>query len=152
MKKAKLTAIVLLFTCSGLLAQTMDEYKDFLSAGIKLTTKELIYKELELTPEEVANFDAIFDSYFDKRSAIARERLPVLVNYSLNAPMMNEEALREFNKYLMQSARRINKLNNKYYNKARKVIPIKKATALFLAEAYLRNSVENELIEGVFAF
>ncbi len=134
------------------MAQTMTEYEDFLKAGVKLSTKELVYAQLDLSEVEVLSFDKVFDSYFEKRSAIAKERLPVMVEYALNAPIMNDEALKDFNKYLIYSNNKINRLNKKYYNKAIKVIPIQKATQLFLAEKYLRNEVELQLIDGLFRF
>ena len=133
-------------------AQTDQEYKDFLKAGVKLTTKEIVYGQLELNSSEIERFDKIFDAYFEKRAEIAQERIPVLVEYTLNAPMMNEESLKAFNNYLMQTSRKISKLNKKYYNKSRKVIPIQKATQFFLAEKYIRNEFELQLIEGVFSF
>ena len=147
----KLTIILLL--CGGLLsAQSTQEYKDFLKAGVKLSTKEIVYGELELTPAEEEAFDKIFDRYFEERRAIAQERIPHLVEYTLNAPMMNEEALNAFNKYLMKTGRKISKLNKKYYNKARKAIPVHEATQFFLIEKYLRSEMELALIEGVFGF
>ena len=151
--KTILTTIILILCGSFMIcAQTTEEYKDFLKAEVKLTTKEIVYGHLELNDSEIEAFDKIFDSYFDKRAEIARERIPVLVEYTLNAPMMNDEALKSFNKYLMQTANKINKLNRKYYNKSRKVIPIQKATQLFLAEKYLRSEFELELIESLFSF
>ena len=151
--KTRLTTIILILCGSFMIcAQTTEEYKDFLKAEVKLTTKEIVYGHLELNDSEIEAFDKIFDSYFDKRAEIARERIPVLVEYTLNAPMMNDEALKSFNKYLMQTANKINKLNRKYYNKSRKVIPIQKATQLFLAEKYLRSEFELELIESLFSF
>lgn len=132
--------------------QTNQEYKDFLKAGVKLTTKEIVYGQLELSNSEIERFDKIFDHYFEKRAEIAQERIPVLVEYTLNAPMMNEESLKAFNNYLMKTGKKISKLNRKYYNKSRKVIPIQKATQFFLAEKYIRSEFELQLIEGVFSF
>lgn len=151
--KTRILSTLLIF-CGGFMisAQTTQEYQDFLKAGVKLTTKEIVYGELELTDSEIAAFDKIFDSYFDKRAQIAKERIPVLVEYTLNAPMMNDEALKSFNKYIMQTANKINKLNRRYYNKSRKVIPIKKATTFFLAEKYIRSEFELQLIESLFSF
>jgi hypothetical protein len=133
-------------------AQTQQEYEDFLKSGIKLSTKEIVYEELALTPAEVEAFDAVFDAYLEKRGAIAQERLPILAEYALNAPTMSEEALQEFNAYLIKSNKQLSSLNKKYYNKSRKVIPIQKATQLFLVEKYLRNEVEMEMIESLFSF
>lgn len=151
----KLHTYILIFFFFGstlLIAQTAQEYNDFLKAGIKLSTKEIVYAQLELTPAEVESFDRVFDGYFEKRSAIAKERLPVMVDYALNAPMMNDEALNDFNNYLISTNNKLNRLNKKYYNRAKKVIPIKKATQLFLAEKYLRDEVELLMFEGVFRF
>ena len=152
MKTRIFTTIAVLFGLLISLGQTDQEYKDFLKAGVKLSTKEIVYGQLELSDSEIAAFDNIFDSYFDKRAAIAQERIPVLVNYTLNAPMMNDESLQTFNNYLMKTSNKINKLNRKYYNKSRRVIPIQKATQFFLAEKYIRNEFELQLIESLFSF
>ena len=143
---------IAILSVNQLQGQSVKEYNDFVRQGIKLTTKELVYGQLDLTDTEEAAFDKVFDPYFEKRSAIAQERLPALVQYTLNAPVMSDEKLKEFNKYLMKTNRKLSRLNKKYYNKSRRVIPVKKATQLFLAEKYLRNQLEVELIEGIFRF
>lgn len=150
----KLITTIALILYGGIIvsAQTNQEYKDFLKAGAKLTTKEIVYGQLGLNNSEMERFDKIFDAYFEKRAEIAQERIPVLVEYTLNAPMMNEESLKSFNNYLMKTSRKISKLNKKYYNKSRRVIPIQKATQFFLAEKYIRNEFELQLIQGVFSF
>ena len=152
MKTRILATFLIIFGGLITFAQTTQEYKDFLKSGVKLTTKEIVYGQLELSDSEIAAFDKIFDAYFEKRAEIAQERIPVLVDYTLNAPMMNDESLKAFNKYLMQTSNKINKLNRKYYNKSRKVIPIQKATQFFLAEKYIRSEFELQLIESLFSF
>lgn len=152
MRKLITTIVLILYGGIIVSAQTNQEYKDFLKAGAKLTTKEIVYGQLGLNNSEMERFDKIFDAYFEKRAEIAQERIPVLVEYTLNAPMMNEESLKSFNNYLMKTSRKISKLNKKYYNKSRRVIPIQKATQFFLAEKYIRNEFELQLIQGVFSF
>lgn len=145
--------ITLLFAGTFVVSsQTISEYEDFIKSGVKLSAKELVYQQLDLTPSEIADFDSVFDSYFEKRSVIAKERLPVMVEYASNASQMDDESLKEFNKYLIRSNKKLSSLNKKYYNKARKVISIKKATLFFLVEKYLRNEVEQQIIESVVEF
>lgn len=152
MKLRLLTLAVFLLGSQMMSAQKNSEYQDFLKAGVKLGTKEIVYSQLNLTSDEVEAFDKIFDTYLEKRSEIAKERLPIMAAYALNASTMSDEALKEFNAYLIKSNSQLNRLNKKYYNKARRAIPIKKATHLFLVEKILRDEVELEMLVGVFSF
>lgn len=144
--------IALILGVTAISAQGVNEYEDFLKSGVKLASKEIVYSQLDLTSSEIEVFDKVFDSYFEKRSAIARERLPIMKAFAENASSMSDQDLKEFNAYLIKSNNKLNKLNKKYYNKARRVIPIKKATKLFLAEKFLRNEVELEILKTLFYF
>lgn len=73
-----------------------------------------------------------------------------MVEYAANKYTMPDDELIAFNAYLIKSNKQLARLNKRFYNKARKVIPIKKATAFFLIEKFLRNEVENEIIDGGF--
>lgn len=145
----KIYGLLFIFVLSTALSfgQSAKEYEDFIKSGVRLTTKELIYEALELTEEEEAKFDRVFTQYLDKRQELAKERLPLLVEYAERADRMTPDELWMLNKTLMKNSRKLANLNKKYYNKARRAIPIEKATAFFLAEKYLRNEVEIEIID-----
>lgn len=150
MKRRLLSVILIALTASFLQGQTQTDYYDFLKSGIKISSKQIIFNALDLTQSEKENFNKVFDTYFKKRSEIAKERLPILVEYAANKYTMPDDELIAFNAYLIKSNKQLARLNKRFYNKARKVIPIKKATAFFLIEKFLRNEVENEIIDGGF--
>lgn len=131
-------------------AQSTNEYKDLLKSGLKISTKEIVYNQiLLLTPAEQQAFDKVFDTYLEKRAQLAEERIPILKEYALNAKTMSEDELNKFNSYIIKSDKKLNCLNKRYYKKSKRVIPIHKATKLFLVEKYLRNEIELEIIEAM---
>lgn len=150
MKRYIILVQITLFISSGLFGQSKDDYDEFLVSTLKLTTKSVVYGELDLTESENSAFDKLFDGYLVKRAEIAKDRLPIMVYYSENSGGMSEARLNEFNQYLMKTGTKIHRLNKKFYNKARKILPVSKVTKLMLVEHYLRNETENFLISAVF--
>lgn len=145
-------ATLFLFTVLFSFGQTRQDYDNFINSSLKLSTKAIVYEQLNLSQTEVEAFDKIFDKYLEKRNTMASERLPVMLDYSINAGNMTSEEINDFNIYLLNTSVKLTKLNKKFFNKAKKVISPKKATQVILIEHYLRSQVESNLIENLFEF
>ncbi|APD05714.1 hypothetical protein UJ101_00161 [Flavobacteriaceae bacterium UJ101] len=150
MIKNILSTILILLTLfvNGQIAKDLE---DLVDQEIKIRYKVFVFDNLDLTSNEVIDFEPIFDQYLIKKQEYHSEWKQLATSYVNNYQSFTDDKLMIHNKKLREIAKKESKLEGKYYKEFSKVLPLKKVNNYFLIDRLLKNEIEYKALNHILA-
>ena len=146
MKKLLYTLLLSAFIMPMVQAQSeMDLMRKIFKMEKKAALKEL----LELTEAQGAEFWTMYQEYEVERKAMGDARIKLIEEYATNYTSLTPEKADELVKTATKLRKRRDKLKNKYYKKARKIIGPVKAASFYQFENYVDNALSVEISNNI---
>lgn len=110
---------------------------------------ELVNAFMNLSDTEKAAFQPIYDSYESERKALGREKMRIINDYAANYETLTDVKADELTKANLKNNLAFEKLYDKTYNKAKKVLGAKKAAKFIQVENYLQTTIKFEIQDSI---
>ena len=133
MKKSILIVMIAAASWNGALAQVNPENRE---AHLATFRAEVFSRVLRLTPEEAQGFWPAYNEYLDRRDQILQEYKP-----KKQEDQMSDAEVEEQIKHYFEKKQRDMDLEKDFYQKIRKVLPLRKVAKIPLAERSVRESL-----------
>lgn len=144
MKNICLTLLITFCTISVINAQSCDEKckkKDM----IKAQKVAFITEKLQLTVEEAQQFWPVYNEKNKKSDEIDNQIRTIIKNYQKNKETLSNTELETMSDKLMELEASESKLDAEYYQKYKKVLPIRKILELNQAEREFKHELLKQL-------
>jgi hypothetical protein len=140
MRHLLLTALAFVAFCGQIQAQIDPEKREARLAAFRA---EVFTRVLNLTPDEAQAFWPYYNEYSDKREQIQQELKPAKQLDQMSDAEVEEQIKRHFD-----MKQRELELERDFYQKVRKVLPLRKIAKLPAAEREFRESLIKKLQEA----
>jgi len=145
MKKI-LLSLVVIFTTSMIIGQTMDDYIEVQREVLKTEKKAVIAEAMQFTDAESTVFWPLYNEYNDKMYKLNTKVYNLIKEYAdhYGETMTDEKAI-EIWTNSMKVEDELNSLERSYFKKFQKILSGKKAARYFQLENKINNLINAEL-------
>ena len=148
MKKLLLIAAVAMSTVSFAQSGAKEDLEIIQSIYGK-DKKDLVSEYMKLEEPKAAEFWKMYDAYELDRKALGQKKLQLLEDYAKNYETLTDEKADELAVATLKNNEAYNKLNSKYYKKAKKIVGALNAAKFMQLETALQTAVRNEIQSSV---
>ena len=110
-----------------------------------LSKKDMLNDFMQLTGDKATTFWKIYDEYEIERTALARRKFDLIVDYAANYQSLSAEKADELVNATFDANMDYEKMNQKYYNKMKKEIGALDAARFTQFETYLQSIVQGQV-------
>ncbi|MCO5723233.1 hypothetical protein [Robiginitalea marina] len=128
-------------------AQTNSEEVDLFQSIFGMQKKEIVAEFLNANSDDA--FWGLYDEYENKRKAMGKERLSVLIDYVENYNSLNNDKYDEVVANMISLRKGTDKLIDQYYKKIKKASGSKRAAQFFQIENYFLSAIRTSIFEGI---
>ncbi len=141
-------AVITLAT-TPIMAQTFDDYLEVAREVLNADKKAIVAEAMELSDAESVPFWALYNTYNAELYKVHTKRVNLIKDYAENYESMTNEKADELWKGTMSYKKELLSLNQSYYKKFKKIIPVNKAVLYFQVESKIDALINAELAEGI---
>lgn len=109
------------------------------------TKRAMLDEFMGLQGDQATAFWAVYDEYESERQALAKRKFDLLVDYASNYQSLTADKADELVEATFDTNIAYEKLNQKYYGKAKKEIGAVEAARFIQFEAYLQGIIQSEI-------
>lgn len=126
---------------------TVEDYETLIENHMKVKFRELAYKTLELTEDEIVKFDPLYSQYTEEKMKIVEKRSRLIENYKEemkeddDAKEKDEETAGFIENYWETQIKEM-ELQKDFFDRFEEVVSTDKAISFFLLEDRVQNRVE----------
>jgi hypothetical protein len=139
-----LAGAIMLIVSNNIIAQS-HEGKGERSEQFKSMKIAFITEKLKLTPQEAQLFWPVYNEYDAKREAIGKEKMESGRHFKETEETMTDKEAEEIADRFIVLEKQESQLMEEYNIKFKSVLPIKKVSALYVAEFQFRRHILQEL-------
>jgi hypothetical protein len=144
MKNVLVTLLIITGISSGLIAQNCnDNCKK--KEQIKAQKVAYITEKLQLTVEEAQQFWPVYNEMNKKSEEIDKQSKALVKNYKTNGETLSNTELLSMADKMMELEAASSKLDQEYYLKFKKILPIRKIVELHQAERQFKHDLLQQL-------
>lgn len=149
--KTKVLLFLTLITLgiTPIMAQTFDDYLEVAREVLNADKKAIVAEAMELSDAESAPFWAMYNAYNAELYKVHTKRVNLIKDYAANYESMTNEKADELWKGTMSYKKELLSLNQSYYKKFKKIVPVSKAVLYFQVENKIEALINAELAEGI---
>jgi hypothetical protein len=141
-------AVITLAT-TPIMAQTFDDYLEVAREVLNADKKAIVAEAMELSDAESVPFWALYNTYNAELYKVHTKRVNLIKDYAANYESMTNEKADELWKGTMSYKKELLSLNQSYYKKFKKIIPVNKTVLYFQVENKIEALINAELAEGI---
>lgn len=150
MKKLLLTGIVTLFVISTVNAQFFKKSDiDIYKKDINKQAKDLVKDNLDLTPEQAKIFWPLYDEFRAEANKIVDAEIGIVEEYMMNYYDLSDKKATELIQRSLELKRNKIDLDEKYFDKMRKVLPAKLAGKFLQIENRISLMIKQQRTEKI---
>jgi hypothetical protein len=147
--KVLLFLAVIALSTTPIMAQTFDDYLEVSRELLNADKKAVVAEAMELSDAESVPFWALYNTYNAELYKIHTKRVNLIKDYAANYESMTNEKADELWKGTMSFKKKLLSLNQDYYKKFKKIIPINKTVLYFQVENKIEALINAELAAGI---
>jgi len=141
-----LALVCLVATASAAFAQgSLDSYIELLRSDLQTQKKALITEAMQFTEAEATVFWPMYREYELEGSKLMDRRVAALKDYAANYETMTDKKAQELIKNSFKLQKDRISLREEYYNKATKIMSIKKASLWAQVETQIQNLIDAKI-------
>jgi hypothetical protein len=126
-------------------AQTTSDYIELVRTQLKAEKKVVVMEVLQLSDAEATVFWPLYDEYNAEMYKIQTKRVQLIKDFAANYENMTSEVADDLVKRMFTIKGELLKLDQSYYKKFKKVLPLTKVATYFQLENKIETLVNAEL-------
>ncbi|MBE0636922.1 MAG: hypothetical protein IH598_00205 [Bacteroidales bacterium] len=126
-------------------AQTTSDYVELVRTQLKAEKKVVVMEVLQLSDAEATVFWPLYDEYNGKMYTVQTKRVQLIKDFAKNYENMTPEVADDLVKRMFAIKGELLKLDQTYYKKFKKVLPLTKVASYFQLENKIETLVNAEL-------
>lgn len=144
-----LSLFVLLILTFPTFAQDDVTYMQLMREVLQLEKKAVIEEVMQLTSEESTAFWPLYEEFTQQKQKVADKRIQTILDYADAYENMTNEKAEELWKSATKTRKEMNKLEEKYFKKFKKILPAGKAVLYFQAESKINALIDASLASEI---
>ncbi len=138
-------SVLALVAFSFVNAQTTSDYIELVRTQLKAEKKVVVMEVLQLSDAEATVFWPMYDEYNGKMYTIQTKRVQLIKDFAASYENMTDEVADDLVKRMFSIKGELLKLDQTYYKKFKKVLPVTKVATYFQLENKIETLVNAEL-------
>jgi len=138
-------SVLALLAFSFVNAQTTSDYIELVRTQLKAEKKVVVMEVLQLSDAEATVFWPLYEEYNGKMYTIQTQRVQLIKDFAANYENMTDEVADDLVKRMFSIKGELLELDETYYKKFKKILPVTKVASYFQLENKIETLVNAEL-------
>ncbi|OUL62356.1 hypothetical protein [Flavobacterium sp. AJR] len=147
--KKFLIALLLVVSANSFAQSLAKEDVDVIQSIYGKSKSDLVKQYMNLSDEQTAAFQKIYDDYEVERKALGQNIIKVVDDYATNYATLTDAKADELAKGTLKSNLGYEKLYDKTYTKAKKAIGAINAAKFIQLEVYLQTAIRSQILDSI---
>jgi hypothetical protein len=148
MKKLLILLVIVISMSSNAQSSSKDELAIIQSAYGKSKT-DLINQYMALSPAQTTAFQPVYDAYEAERKVLGQKKIQIIDDYASKYATLTDADADQLTKANLKNNLDQEKLFDKTYEKAKKVIGATNAAKFIQLESYLQTTIKGEIQDSL---
>jgi hypothetical protein len=149
MKKLSLIFIMAIASFSSYAQSSFKEDVDVVQSIYGKSKSDLVKEYMNLSDTQAAAFTKVYDNYETERKALGQTKFQLINDYAVNYATLTDAKADELAKGTLKNNLGYEKLYDKTYGQAKKVIGAINAAKFIQLEVYLQTTIRNEIQNSI---